>query len=218
MICLNCLGQGAILRKKSKLENLKPTPHPNKHQPLLFELNQKSRYNKGGGVKSMDYKYTITDIQTKTNVSLQSLYKLIKKHQDFINENSTRKQRKIYYSQSAMDFFISYYQPDKTPEAEKSTPINMPLEATQTPIDAPSQSDTDKDTIDALQAQIGALQAQIDALQKQLDESEAERKELIRQNGALILTLQQEKQEKQLFLPAPKKSFVDTLKELFHKK
>ena len=168
----------------------------------------------------MTYQYTIDEIATKCNVSITSINNLKKKHAEFINQNSIRRQRKIYYNQDAMDFFLSYYLPDQTEEKGKNppSPLNMdtaegqpeksPLETSST--DRPHESQND-----ALHAQIDALKAEIDALKKELDAKEAERKELIRQNGALILTLQQEKQEKQLFLPAPKKSFSDKVKSIF---
>ncbi len=151
----------------------------------------------------MEYKYSINDIQRKTNVSLQSLYNLIKKNQEFIRNNSTRKQRKIYYNQAALDFFVSYYKPEEAPEepqkAEKQAAVS-------TSADSP---------IDALKAENDALKAEIDALKKQLESKEAERLELLRQNGALILTLQQEKQEKMLLLPPPRKSFSEKVRTIF---
>ena len=147
----------------------------------------------------MEYPYSINDIKAETKVSLQSLYTLIKKNKEFVNENSTRKQRKVYYNQAVMDFFTSYYLSESAPE---------------TPQKAEEQAEKES-SADALKAENDALKAQIDALQKQLEAKEAERLELLRQNGALILTLQQEKQEKMLLLPAPKKSFSDKVKSFF---
>ena len=151
----------------------------------------------------MEYPYTINDIKTATQVSLQSLYTLIKKNQSFIKDNSIRKQRKIYYNQTAMDFFTSYYNAEQLPE---------------TPPEAEEHAEKEPSAlfrIEALEAERDALQAEINALKKQLEAKEAERLELLRQNGALILTLQQEKQEKMLLLPAPKKSFSDKVKSIF---
>ena len=151
----------------------------------------------------MEYPYTINDIKSECKVSLQSLYTLIKKNKEFINENSIRKQRKIYYNQAAMDFFVSYYQSEQAPET--------PKQAEEHAENGPSASIR----IEVLEAEKDALQAEIASLKKQLEAKETERLELLRQNGALILTLQQEKQEKMLLLPAPKKSFSDKVKSLF---
>ena len=195
-------------------------PHPPKHQLLIFEIKQKLSYNKWGGAKIMEYKYTINQISDRVSISKPSLYALIKKNQAFINDNSVRRQRKIYYNQAVMDFFISYYLPEQASKEEQipSSPIDTDIaeEQAENPPSEASYTDKPQDReVERLKAEIDALNARIDALNKQLDEKETERKELIRQNGALILTLQQEKQEKMLFLPAPKKTFSDKVKSLF---
>lgn len=154
----------------------------------------------------MEYPYTINDIKIATQVSLQSLYTLIKKNQSFIKDNSIRKQRKIYYNQAAMDFFTSYYNAEQPPET--------PPEAEEHAEKEPSAHFR----IEALEAERDALQAEINALRKQLEAKEAERLELLRSNGALILTLQQSQQEKMLLLPPPKKSFSDKVKSIFKSK
>ena len=168
----------------------------------------------------MEYKYTINDISAKCKVSVQSLYTLIKKNKELINKNSMRRQRKVYYNQDAMDFFLSYYLPEQVPEEGKIPPSPLDTEtrgglAENSPLENSSTDRPHEGQTDALHAEIDALKAQIDALKKELDAKEEERKELIRQNGALILTLQQEKQEKLLFLPAPKKSFSEKVKSIF---
>ena len=165
----------------------------------------------------MDFQYTINQIASRCKVSITSINNLKKKNQDFINKNSMRRQHKIYYNQAAMNFFLSYYSadtekkiPDKiidtdTAEAQAKNP---PSEASYT--DKPHESQ-----LDELKAEIEALQTEIGALRKQLEIKEAERLELLRQNGALILTLQQEKQEKMLLLPAPKKTLSERVKGFF---
>ena len=169
----------------------------------------------------MEYKYLITDIQAKTKVSITSLTAFKKKHQDFFNNNSTRKHRKIYYNQAAMDFFISYYSPDTDTEKkipDKIIDTEKAEEQAENPLSESSYGEEEqKARINALQAEIKALQSELDALRKQLDAKEEERKELLRQNGALLLMLQQEKQEKMLLLPAPKKTISERVRGLFHK-
>lgn len=170
----------------------------------------------------MDFKYTINDIKAAVNVSLQSLYTLIRKNQAFISENSMRKQRKIYYNQKVMDFFVSYYLPEQSTEEGKISPLAEDLsikaeKAEKTLSETSYREEEQQARIDALQVEIKALHAEIDTLRKQLDDKEEERKELLRQNGALILTISQLQQEKQLLLPAPKRSIGERVKGLFHK-
>ena len=169
----------------------------------------------------MEYKYLITDIQEKTKVSITSLTTFKNKHKDFFNNNSTRKHRKIYYNQAAMDFFLSYYAPDTDTEKkipDKIIDTEKAEEQAENPLSESSYGEEEqKARINALQAEIKALQSELDALRKQLDAKEEERKELLRQNGALLLMLQQEKQEKMLLLPAPKKTISERVRGLFHK-
>lgn len=182
----------------------------------------------------MENRYTITQVSSACKVSKQSLYKFINKNKTFIDENSARIHRIVYYNQAAMDFFLAYYQPDKKPESEK-----IPISDTDTdtdkkepdfsmneitaeepensPVEAPQTDEPQEGQLNTLQRKIDALEAEIVALRKQLDASETEKKELLRQNGEVLLLLQMEKQEKQLFLPAPRKTLVDRVKSLFHK-
>ena len=160
----------------------------------------------------MEYKYTINDISSTVKISKPSLYALIKKNSAFIKDNSIRKQRKIYYNQAVMDFFVSYYSPD----TEKKIPdevIDMDMAEEQAEKSLSESSYREEEQ----KARIDALHAEIDTLRKQLDDKEEERKELLRQNGALILTISQLQTEKQLLLPAPKRSIGERVKGLFHK-
>lgn len=166
-------------------------------------------------VLSMSYDYTINDIAAKTNVSLQSCYGLIKKNREFVDNNSVRRHRKIYYNQEVMNFFIDYYQPGQPaedienpivaemPPEGQSPSANFPVLSPDKPVENENQPETNTD---ALKAKIDALQAEISVLKNELATKEEERKELFRQNSALLLIIQQEKAEKQLLLPAPKKS------------
>lgn len=169
----------------------------------------------------MEYKYLITDIQEKTNVSITSLTAFKKKHQDFFNNNSTRIRRKIYYNQAAMDFFIDYYCPEQTAKEDNinrlaAVPEEQKAEnASNSALNGSSADEPHESQLDKLKAEIDALHAEIEALRKQLNDKETERLELLRQNGALILTLQQEKQEKMLLLPAPKKTLSERVKGFF---
>ena len=168
----------------------------------------------------MEKQYTIDQLATASDVSITSINNLKKKNQELFQSNSVRKQRKLYYNQAVMDFCLSYYFPDGPINTDKNgltaedTNTEVP-KAENSPLESPSTDKPHESQSDATKAEIDALKAEIDALKKQLEEKELERKELIRQNGALILTLQQEKQEKQLFLPPPKKSFSDKVKSLF---
>ena len=149
----------------------------------------------------MEYKYTINQISERVNISKPSLYALIKKNQAFINDNSVRRQRKIYYNQAVMDFFVSYYLPEQTTEEGKTPSSSIDTERAEgqaeNPLSETSYTDKPQEReVEVLKAKIDALEAQIDALTNQLEKKDAEREELFKQNSQLLLLLQQEKQEK----------------------
>ena len=179
----------------------------------------------------MNYPYTINDLSSKCEVSKQSIYNHIRNNQDFINKNSIRKQRKIYYNQEVMDFFLAYYDkaPTEKPDIEKSngeevkpketSDIEKPIgeEVPNKGENSVSESPSVDDRIKALESDIDAKDAEIKHLNDLLAAKEEERKELLNQNGALILTIQQLQQEKLLLLPAPKKPLGERIKSIFHK-
>lgn len=138
--------------------------------------------------------YTISEISEKCNVSKQSIYNLINKNKDFIQSHLKKEGRKIFYDDTVLQFFIEYYN-----ESEHKEEINK---------------EQNKE-IENLKAKIKEAELEIEKLKKQLEESNEERKNLINQNGALILALTQEKQEKQLLLQAPKKTLKEKLQNLF---
>lgn len=183
----------------------------------------------------MENQYTADQITGICKVSKASFYELKKKNKDFINKNSTRLHRIVYYNQAVLDFFLAYYQPDEKTESgkipvsdtdtdtDKKEPVfsmSMTAEASQAenpPVEAPQTEEPPEGQENPLQRKIDALEAELEALRKQLENTEAEKKELLRQNGEVLLLLQMEKQEKQLFLPAPRKTLMDRVKSLFHK-
>lgn len=170
----------------------------------------------------MKSQYTINELTTICKVSKQSLYNLFKKNKEFVNQNSTRNQRTIYYNQAVLNFLLDYYHLDK-PAADADNLIYEKIaeenisEEGKFPDIQTSSTDETASRIKEYESQIDTLKAEIEALKKDLADKEEERKELIKQNGALILALSQEKQEKMLYLPAPKKPLGEKVKALFRK-
>lgn len=146
----------------------------------------------------MEFSFTIQDLCAQLSKSKQSIYQVIGRNRQFIRDNSIRENRKIYYNQAVLDYLTDYYT------------HGAPIEAENKPIEAPSCEDGGE----AAQERIHALEAKIEALEAELKAKEEERLEMVKQNGALLLLLTQEKQEKQLLLPAPKKSIGARLRAL----
>ena len=166
----------------------------------------------------MTYQYTIKELATSCQVSTQSIYNLKDKNKEFFKQNSKRNQRTIYYNQAVLDFLLEYYHLDNgTSNAE--TLIEKKLGGGHPSSDEENSSfstsfkdELTESRIKEYEDQIAALKAEVESLKTDLVAKEAERQELIKQNGILILTLSQEKQEKLLLLPAPKKTFSEKIK------
>jgi len=187
----------------------------------------------------MDFPYSVNDITTNFNISKTTFYNQAKRNQEFFNQNSIKERpqgkntKPIFkYNQSVFDFFASQYGNVETPlfNSNRQEGLSTPLLETETAGGTSNTSDTQPpetlpeapETISEgaegetpTQEKINALQATIDALQAKLDAAEAERRDLISQNGNLLLLLNQA--EKQLLLSAPKKTIGERIKGLFKK-
>lgn len=158
----------------------------------------------------MEERYTINELSTICKVSTQSIYKLFSKNKPFINQHSTRKGRQIFYGKEVLDLLLDHYDHSQDEGKIESTSTNSP----KTLPDAPQ----DKSEVSSTKATIEALEAKIEALEKQLAETEAEKKELLKQNGIALLLLSQEREEHLKLLSAPKPSIGERIRNLFGKK
>ena len=158
----------------------------------------------------MENRYTINQLSTICKVSSQSIYKLLAKNQPTVKQFSTKQGRKILYGQEILDLLLDHYGLRQDDTHEEDTAVN----ASKTPQETPQ---AEMDNIPA-QIKIEALEARIEALEKQLADTEAEKKELLRQNGQVLLLLSQEREERIKLLPAPKKTIGERIKGLFSKK
>ena len=142
----------------------------------------------------MSYGYTIEDLSKHCKVSKQSIYNLIRKDKDFIKANCIRQGKKIKYNQQVLNKFLSYYGIDAADDLPQDSISASP----------PQQKELPQDDI-------STLKNEIETLKKELERIKAENNELIKQNGQVLLLLQEEKNEKLKLLPAPKK----TIRERF---
>lgn len=166
----------------------------------------------------MDYPFTIKDISSRVKKTEQSLYALIKKNQVFIKQNSKKEGRFTKYNQAVMDWFIDYYgaaQDDGS--QQESSQQETTAETAQEGRQEASSKQMEDSSCQLLQAKIEALETENAALRERLAASEEERKELRQQVGMALAALQQEKQEKMLLLPSPRKTFAEKVKSIFSK-
>lgn len=154
----------------------------------------------------MPYEYSIEDLSRLCKVSKQSVYALIKKNQPFVKDNSIRQGKKVKYNKAVLTLFLDYYGLNIT-EVSSTDELAPPL-APEPPSATAAVDFTAKDTIQALEREIEALKQELARVKEQ-------NTELIRQNGQVLLLLQEEKNEKMKLLPAPKKSI--RLFSIFHR-
>jgi hypothetical protein len=193
----------------------------------------------------MENLYSVNEILEKVKISKATFYNEKKKNQDFFTKNQAKvkangKKNKptIKYNQVVLDRFLSIYGENASNSAGTSqSPFlkNILMEGPSADgpegtaegsntkpsptLQEPSQGQSiGESTKNPLETKIEALEAEILALKTQLEKAEGERADLINQNGNLLLLLSQEKAEKQLLLPGPKKSIGARIKGLFHKK
>ena len=213
--------QIATNRRKNKLTFLK-----------IKIIIEKSRRKEE---KSMDFPYSVNDITTNFNISKTTFYNQAKKNQEFFNKNSIKERpqgkntKPIFkYNQSVYDFFASQYGGGEGNEVLENIDLvedacverlrkQSVSNAPETPPEAPETISEGKEGETLTQEKINALQAKIEALEAKLEAAEAERRDLIAQNGNLLLLLNQLNQEKQALLPAPRKTIGERIKGLFRK-
>ena len=151
----------------------------------------------------------IATLCKRASISQQTFYRLSKENSEFrtLVERERKKRGNGYqYSSDVLAWLLTYYGKEETMEEKRET-----RESAAEPQESPSegQEAADKET-HAAEVET-ALRAKIERLRAMLEEERKERQEMVRQNAQLLLLLSQEKQEKQLFLPAPKKSIWERL-------
>ena len=55
------------------------------------------------------YPYDIEQLAEKAGVSKTSIYNLIGKNKSFVKDNSTKRQRKVYYNQAVLDWLLEQH-------------------------------------------------------------------------------------------------------------
>ena len=171
--------------------------------------------------------YSMKDLSSIIKKTPQSIHSLIKNNQELesiIKQHTERKGRNVFYDDTVLEWLRAYY------GIEETTAEGQPEEAsvhtanpTENDVGAGFVEDeegenpepTSPDDRDIL---IAKQEEQIAFLQAQVVELSKDKAYLREENARLLLLLQQEKDEKKLFLPAPrgpKKPIGERIKALF---
>lgn len=85
------------------------------------------------------------------------------------------------------------------------------------PQHTPAPSTESEEAIKKLISELEEVKSKYEEIKLKLEQVEAERKQLLEQNGNLLLLLSQEKAEKQKLLPPPHRSIGERIRGFFHR-
>lgn len=166
--------------------------------------------------------YSMKDLSSRVKRTPQALYTLIKQNEELssiVKQNREQSGRFIKYGEPVLQWLINYYQIEEPTEDDAGAAIGEPA-ADPIPDPTPPSSPTDA----SLQAELirltvenEALKTAIEGLKSDLERERTEKRELREQLGISLLALRDEQKEKQLYLPAPRKTLKDFFKSFFTK-
>lgn len=170
--------------------------------------------------------YPIKSLASKCGVSEQSIRNLLKNNSELSQlsqANTSKSGRFINYGQPVLDWLLNYYKVDfQQPPTENDAGAGIVEPAEQeNPQPTPPQivlNSTERDELIRLRVENEALTAAIEGLKRDLNRERAEKSDLNDKLGMTLLALRDEQAEKKLYLPAPKKSLGQRIKDLFSKK
>lgn len=128
----------------------------------------------------MNCHVTVQQLAEYAGVTKSAVYAFLRKSNDIVKEHSTHIGKKWLFDEEVVRLVSIYY--------EKELPE-------QAPVNPKKQEQPSKDT-----TEVEALHRRIAELEEQLAEVKAEKKQIMDQLSVALLTLQQEKQEKQALL------------------
>lgn len=158
--------------------------------------------------------YTIKELAAAVSITPQSIYNLKKTSVDFqelMDSHTVLKGRYRFYDEEILDFLKSYYSQEQRGSAAADTPLDDEEES------AAAELERVKGELEAAKIECMRLQMEIDPLKKEIEGLRADKMNYEQQNAQLLLLLAQEKKEKMLFLPKPKKTLGERIKAIFKK-
>lgn len=168
--------------------------------------------------KSMQGYYTIAQIANKVKKSNQAIYKLISNNKDLselLHDNTITVGKGKQYSITVLEWIQTYYEQieeSKTPTEEEQEAISEENTKQKQEIEElKKQLATKEQEIALLKQDIEHLKEKVETAEKARAEAQEEKQSIYQQNGALLMLLAQEKQEKKLLLEAPRSGILGFL-------
>lgn len=167
--------------------------------------------------------YSMRDLSSRVKRTPQALYSLIKQNESLssiVKENTEKNGRFIKYGEPVLSWLLDYYKITEPTADEVGEGIVEPTAEVYPQPTAPTRP-TEADLaleLSSIKAENEALKTAIEALKTDLEREREEKREIREQLGVSLLALRQEQEEKQLYLPAPRKTLRQFFKGLFSKK
>lgn len=163
--------------------------------------------------------YTIKELQKEIDRTAATIYNFIRSSEEtkaFFNQHRRENSKGGYiYDEEVLKLLKNKYLVANDQHKQDLETESGENPQTQPP--APQEKGDNSQEMAELAAELEELLEKYAALKADFDKIEAEKDELLRQNGNLLLLLSQEKAEKQALLPPPRKSIGERLKSIFHK-
>lgn len=165
--------------------------------------------------------YSMKDLSSRVKRTPQALYSLIKQNESLssiVKENTEKNGRFIKYGEPVLSWLLDYYKITEPTADEVGEGIVEP-EAQEIPQHSPLAA-TGADLrleLALLRQENQALKEAIEALKNDLEIERKNNQDLLQQNGLALLALKAEQDEKQKYLPAPRKTIGQFVKGLFSK-
>lgn len=139
----------------------------------------------------MEGYFSIAQIASKVRRSKQAIYKLISNNQELgkiLPDNTITIGKGKQYSKAVLDWITEYYERIADSEGESQE------------AEEEARAGADQVEMALLRQQVEHLKEKLAMAEKQLEEVQAEKRDMRQENGALLMLLAQEKQEKQQLL------------------
>lgn len=167
--------------------------------------------------------YSMKDLSSIIKITPQSIHSLIKHNQELssiIKQHTERKGRNVFYDEVVLDWLRAYYGVEaatEEPQAAASGDTENPTanDVAAGVVEPEEEAIPEQTAPDDRDAIIARQEEQITFLKAQVIELTNDKAYLREENARLLLILQEEKEEKRLLLPAPRKPIGERIRALF---
>lgn len=166
-------------------------------------------------------RYTIKEMCDTCHITSRTFYRATNQNADFrkmVEETKIETPKGSTYGESVLDWLKKKYLPDAEEQETPTMPVEPPSSPTE-PSDGVECINSPSETRSALEREIDGFTAKVEKLElenaflrEQVAALKEDKKVLNEQFSNTLLLFTQEKQEKQLLLPAPKKPLGEKVK------